>query len=738
MTRSHLMSRTAVLALMTMWSASAAAQTMSGIPGPTRSNDAPSATGTPVDAAVPAESTQDAGLQDIVVTAQKRAENLQSVPLAITVNSAEDLAAKGINSTIELAAVTPSLTYTSGTGFATPRIRGVGSSSTLGGNENSVATYIDGVYIASAPSSLLALNNIAQVAVLKGPQGTLFGRNATGGLIQITTLDPSEDFGGALSGTLANRSTYGGGLYVTGGLSAGISADLALYYMDQQDGFGVNQFNGQDVNKSRDFSARSKFKVESGDTIARIALDYSRSRSAQPAFRAVDGSLPITGARFDGRKFDINNDRQPLIENEQGGASLTLEHDLGGPRLVSITAYRRSRFDAQIDNDKLPVVLTETAPVQPDRQFSQELQLLSDDGGAFQWVVGGYYFYGSSRFTSPVTLATLVSTSSALQRARSGAAFGQATMRLNDTTNVTGGLRYTAEKRLFDATSFIRTNTGAMITNPAVSGETSVGRVTWRVALDHRFGDRVLGYLSYNRGFKSGGFNPTRAVQPLLPFSPERLDAFEAGLKSDLFDRRIRLNASAFYYDYANIQLSAVNNAIVTIYNAASAKIYGVDFDAQFKPTRSLTVSLGVSALHDRFGDFPGATISIPRATGGNIITTGNARGNRLPNTPDWTVNVGADYAVDVGRDRLVLSATWFHSDGWAAEADNRLRQPAYDLVNASALFSFGEDRRFDIRLWGRNLTNEAYAVQINSSAFVDGVNVAAGRTFGVTGGVHF
>jgi iron complex outermembrane recepter protein len=210
------------------------------------------------------QQTEGHGLEEIVVTAQRRSENLQKVPIAVTVLSADALAEKGVDTVELLATTVPGLTYSETGTLGTPRIRGIGVAFVAGGNENSVATYVDNVYYASASSSILSFNNISQIAVLKGPQGTLFGRNATGGLIQVTTRDPSETFGGLADVTVGNLSTYGANLYVTGGLIENLAADLAVHLKDQIDGFGRNLFDGHDVGQSREVSLRSKFKAAPG------------------------------------------------------------------------------------------------------------------------------------------------------------------------------------------------------------------------------------------------------------------------------------------------------------------------------------------------------------------------------------------------------------------------------------------------------------------------------------------
>lgn len=685
----------------------------------------------------------DSGLEEIIVTAQKRGENLQKVPIAVTALTAQSLAAKGIANTTDLVAVTPGLNYTTGGGYALPRIRGVGAGSTSGGNENPVATYVDGVYIASATSSVMSLSNIAQIAVLKGPQGTLFGRNATGGLIQITTRDPSFNFGGDGSFTYGNKDRIGGDLYLTGGLTGFAAADLAVHYMNQQDGYGTNLFNGKDVNKSREFVIRSKIKLDLGpDTTATLAGDYSRVVSAIPAFRPITGTTPITGIPFSGGKFDVNSNVQPISKLRQGGGSLTINHEFGFAKAVSITAYRAAHWISEFDNDKLPAALAGTHLEQPDKQFSQEIQLISRPGSSFDWALGGFYFFTRSSL-DPFDLQTptvgLITETS--QSSRSGAAFGQATFHLTDQTNLTVGLRYTSEKRGFAGQPSTRLVNGTVISGQEISDSAVNNKLTWRLALDHRFSNSVMGYVSYNRGFKSGGFNPSQTTPPLVPFSPEVLDAYETGLKADMIDGMLRLNTAAFYYDYKNLQVTVFTNGLITVSNAASAKIYGLDLDGIFAPTSDFRINFGLSLIHDRFGDYPGVQLSTPRPTGGNLITTlpsNNARGNRIPSTPDWTANLGADYDIHLSNGRIQLSGNYFHSDGWFAEADNRVRQRAYDLFNGSVTWFIGDKDQYQVKLWGRNLTNVAYATQMNAQANSDGVAMAAGRAFGATIGAKF
>jgi len=680
-------------------------------------------------------------LEDIVVTAQRRSENLQNVPVAVTAVTATALAAKGITSTADLNAVVPGLNFTTLLGTATPRIRGVGSATSVGGNENSVATYVDGVYIAQASAAVMSFNNIEQISVLKGPQGTLFGRNATGGLIQIVTRDPRDQFGGEVSAGYGNHNTVTANAYLTSPIAPNLAADIALYYNNQMDGFGRNLVTGHKVGNGKDFAVRSKWKLDIGpDTTARLALDYERSRANAPVLRLRDGSRGSDGKFFPGGPFDGNNDANPRFANDQGGVSLDLRHDFGGVKLDSITAYRKVKFNVFFDVDVLPVFIANSDKTERDHQFSQEIHLISPDSGNFKWLLGAYYFQGFSSY-DPQSIISPASTRYiySQQRAKSVSGFAQATWEFAPETSLTAGLRYTWERKTFDGHSTIVTSAGVTSFPTPVSNNREIAKKpTWRIALDHKFTDTVLGYISYNRGFKSGGFSPQQVTPPIVSFKPEVLDAYEVGIKADLFDHHVRVNAAGFYYDYKQIQLVAFINNFSTVYNAASAKVHGLDLDLTVAPVRGLSLTAGLSVLDSKFGNFPGATLSTPLAAGGNLLGVFNAKGNSLPLTPKWTLNLGADYSLDLGSRRLVLSGNYFHSDGWYAEADNRLVQHPYDLFNASATLFFDADQRYSVKVWGKNLTNKAYAVQLYSLAQGDGINVAPGRTFGASLGMKF
>lgn len=698
----------------------------------------------PSAAAAPAQ----AQVGEIIITAQKRAENLQNVPIAVSVVDANTLKSFGVSAVSELAQVAPGLTMTqAGSNSILPRIRGIGQTGANMGLENPVAVYVDGVYYASTAASMFSLNNISQIAVLKGPQGTLFGRNATGGLIQVTTRDPQLAFGGEASLTAGNKATYGGNLYLTGGLAQDVAGDVAVYYHNQAHGFGVNLANGTDVNKGKDLAVRSKVKAHLGaNTTVTLSGDYSRSVLVQPVFRIAYGFLPINKQPFTGGKFDIDSDTQPYAKTKQWGTSLTIKQDLGGVSLTSISALRDVSDATALDNDGLPAPTTIFLPAAQtavtttahERTFSQEFQLSSEGKGPLKWTTGLYYFQNNGHYDPPVVINQLngliLVTINTKVKTRSYAAYGQATYALTDRFHLTAGLRYTKEVR--DAAGSLAVAVaGNQVAFVPSTGHASFGKVTWRLAADYRASDNLMAYASYNRGFKSGGFNPTEI--PYHSFAPEQVDAYEAGLKLDLFGRRLRFNPAAFYYNYRDLQAILYVNGQPLTQNAASAKIYGLDADLAAVLMDGLTINGGISLLHARYGLYRNAQITTPDLiNGGNIISSADLRGTQLANTPKFTADIGGQYALDLGSGKLTFAANYSYNDGFYAEAENRQRQKPYQLVNAS--IEYRARSGYMVSLWAKNIGNVAYATQLYTERAGDKVRIAPGRTFGVTAGMRF
>lgn len=680
----------------------------------------------------------DSELSEITVTAQRRSENLQRVPVTVDAFGAASLESNGVESLTELGTVEPGLIFSTVAGYALPYLRGVGTAATGPGFENPIAINVDGVYYAAQAGSILSLNNIESIEVDKGPQGTLFGRNATGGAIQITTKTPSQEFGGSISAGYGNYNTTTGDFYVTGPISSNVAADLAVDISHQGTGYGTILDNGQPLERNRDYAARSKWLLTpTADTRITIIGDYSETQTI-PALLPAPGTLPLGGPPPASNPRDAYGIGEPFANVRQWGLSVTASQQLSFGKVESITAYRDTYFHSYFDNtltDNQALSFWIDIP-EPHKQASEELHLLSKESDTFNWIVGAYYFFERSGFgvptyvgggligPSPVVLASDLTTDAM-------AAFAQGTYKVADGTHLTLGFRENDEKRYISTAQWLQDlTTGAKLGFASATGSQTYTSPTWRLILDHDFSSDFMAYASYNRGFKSGGFNS--GTFPASTFKPEKLDAYELGLKSQFLDRRLRLNLAGFYYNYSDIQTGSYPNGVLVVVNGAKAHIYGLDLDAEFAVTQGLRISGGLEALHATYAQFDNAPLTLPAPGGGTIYTTGSATGNDLPKAPPVTFNIGANYTRDLSFARFKADVIYSFNDGWYSDPDNRLRQPSYSLVNASAgleTLSSG----LEVRFWGKNLLNKLYAETLAAQSPSDFVQWAPPRTYGFT-----
>ncbi len=698
-------------------------------------------------------------LQDIVVTAQKRSQNLQDVPVAVSAVDNRMLQNANISSANDLGRIVPSLGIFITSGSVQPFLRGIGNPGSLAGNEASTAVYIDGVYLSRVPASLLQLNSIDRVEVLKGPQGTLFGRNASAGLMHIITREPSENpqvEGGVGYG---NFDTFRGNIYASTGLAKGLAIDFSAMLIDQAEGWGKNVATGRDWGKENTKSLRSKLRWEAGpDTTFTLIGDYSKSNNdflahSQYLYGPSRGyELPPYGRQPNPGFYNIESNDAPLNKDENWGVSGKLQHDFGFATATSITAYRDDKSYVVFDSDFSKQNFLRADLYGRVKQFSQELQLASNKGSSFDWLVGAYYLhaksgYSPSRFTgAAIDVFTggipAISDTYGQSKVRSASLYGQTTVHLGESTNLTGGLRYT-EDRL----SGIGRSDFYLVGSPAIPGAEVRGKdrfrkLTYKVSLDHKVTDDVMIYASQSRGYKSGLFN----TLPFLPTAakPEVLDASEIGFKSELFDRRIRLNGAAFYYDFKNAQFQQFDGPTVIIINAPAARIYGAELEGQAALSDGLMLRFSGGYLNSKYKDFPNAQTPVVNTnTDPALGPVGgyqygflpyDASGNDMVRVPKWTFNIGANYNLETGIGVFNFDINWAYNDGFAWDADNALRQPSYSLVDAQVKYTFpGEGNRFAIRLWAKNITKEKYYVAEVQSDGPRGSSAMPGapRTYG-------
>jgi iron complex outermembrane receptor protein len=589
---------------------------------------------------------EESGLGEIVVTAQKRAQNLQDVPVSVSSATGDQLATVGVTDTTQLNVAIPAINIRVTNSSFSPSIRGIGTAAI--NVENPVALYIDGVYYASQREGLRDFNDVEQISVLKGPQGTLFGRNATGGVVQIATKKPSFDFGGEVGASIDNYATLRTNAYLTGGLGDGIAASLSANYVTQGEGWGDNLTTGKETYKiDYNWSLRGQLLIEpSSDTSVRIIADYGRRSDNQATyFRPYPGTpLAIPGFDPPPNVYDSIVGLDPLSKLQGGGVSATIEQDLGFAQLTSISAYRNSVSEFRLDADATPLLLFHVdSPDTRNKSFSQELQLVSTSGSSVNWAAGIYYFNSSNTANdfsqslggplAPLPTSVAKQMIFGREKVESIAPFGQLDFEILPRTRLTLGARWTYEKRTFQSAQSNLLNNGSIVplVVPFDGASITEKKPTWRIAVDHEFADGILGYISLTRGFKTGGFNILNPANP--PYETEQLDAYEVGLKTELFDRNLRLNIAGFFYDYSNLQVQQfVNGAQLTV-NGAKAELYGIDVDFEAILARGLSVRGGFVWLHDEFTSFPNALLFTQRPGGGVASMPGDATGNRLPST---------------------------------------------------------------------------------------------------------
>lgn len=703
------------------------------------------APGNTADGTPPKDQADTGGVGDIIITANRREERLQDVPIAVSAYGSDQLRASGASNVQDLGNLTPGLTMANQSAGVTPFIRGIGAVDNTLGQEAAVAVYVDGVYYPSVYASLFSFNNIERIEVLKGPQGTLFGRNATGGLIQVITRDPSDapHYEGSLS--YGNYDTVRAQAYVSGGIAPTLSADLAMMKSYQGKGYGRNFTRKSEVGFGGDDSAlRGKIKWEpDAATTVKLALDWSLTDHSD--LGATKTFLPgaistIDGLGAPGGWWDVRGGALEGLRTEQWGGSLHINHDFGGVSFVSITALRRSKVLQSFDNDATPTVALDAyVDSQRTRTFTEEVQLLSDPGNRIRWILGAFYLKDRSSFAAPNGLGlfgSAVGTAVLIQNSiatRSLAAYGELTVPLGSKTEITGGIRYTHDKRrVFGKTDVLTASVpGApvLLSIPSPEQEFSEGQPSWRVVANHKFTPDVMLYASYNRGFKSGNFNAVSAAD--APFKSERVDAYEVGLKSELFDKALRLNLAAFYYDYSNLQLSVLQGFNLTTINAANSRIKGIDVDGELALTRDFRVRFGASVLDTQFQSFPNAQCSSRSPAGITTLFVCDASGNELTRSPKFTATVSPSYTIPTPVGKFNASATYVYNSGYFWEPDNRLKQKPYSLVSGQIGWT-DSDGRLGLRAYAKNLFNEKYSLWQVAFAFGDEYAAAPPRTYGL------
>ena len=688
-----------------------------------------------------AQSAEEPDMADIIVTAQRRAESVQNVPIAVSVLTNEALAASGATDSVALAGKVPSLSIPQN-GAVQYFLRGVGTTGSSINSEQSVATYVDGVYIYSTWSSQVPLGSIERVEVLKGPQGTLFGRNTTGGVIQIVTRDPLASPALEASLTYGNYDTVAASAYASTTLGERLGVSLAVDFRDQGKGYGYNSARQEETMFRDDLSIQGKVAFEASENTKLTGFFWyddghtsGQNNQVMPGYRGLDGRE----ADYDKRETKANT--PDSLDYKSYLAYGRIDQKLGDfADLVSITSYRRVDTLYRLDQDATPATVVNATLDIPFRNFSQEVQLVSAADGPFTWLIGAYYFTSTAKY-DPITIAGAAAGAAGVvryyreQRTKSLAGFGQASYKLTPDTTFTAGIRYTDETQKMPRgkTTLIGPDPTPTVLNFNPDTQDSSGW-TWRLALDHHFNRDIMGYISYNRGLKSGGF-PLVTAANLPGYDPEKLDAYEVGLKTQFLGGRVRINAAAYLYKFKDIQVTRITDGGNVVANAAAATMKGIDVDLDVKVSNRFNVYAAMGYLDGRYDDYKTAVFYIPRpAPGGGAVAVRDqdASGNRTIYSPELSASGGMSYRIPTNSGDFTLDGFVQFVDDQYVGPSNLFKLPAYSTVNASVGWT-SADERFGVKLWARNITNSYYFVQVLESTPGIFRAPAPPRTYGVT-----
>ncbi len=725
----------------------------------------------------------ESGLQEIVVTANRREQNLQSIPIAVSAVTAETATQMGITDTQSLAAAIPGLNFNRQANSSIPFLRGVGSPVGESGDEPSVAFYVDDVYIPAGSASVLNFSSVESMEVEKGPQGTLFGRNATGGVIQVYTRNPSSTPSFEITGGYANYNTTSSSLYVTGPLASTLSGNISLYQSNQQAGWGRDFTTGSPTYAGWDDGGRAKLLWTPTDRFtALLTYDLDNTSTGEGVtYTPAAGTLAVPGIPGPSGYYNVLGNVNGQSINEQQGASLKLTTDFDWSKLVSVSAWRQTKAVETFAYDPVPIPLANVVITNPERTLTQELRLLSPDSQKWSWIVGAYYFHDTAGYDPLVFTGAAFApfpfiNGYGLEHTTSWSGFGQTTYPILPDTNITAGVRYTQDKRTLDAGSVFGDGPSFGLPAGYVPAPNSPQSATWskptyRLILDHIFAPDVMAYVGYNRGFKSGLFNPV--VNPGAPIGPpvqpETLDAYTVGAKTEFLNHKLRVNTEAFYYRDKNIQVDEVSGAATYITNAASATIKGIDLDITAQPIERLTITGSLEALDGKYGSFPDGqffvyqptgggncafTVSPPPAPvpcGGAVLPPGydaktgawNLSGNKTMQTPPFSSYFSVSYGIPSAIGEFEVSASWTHTGNYYADADNGKgqvppsspnndRQAIINLINSSLIWT-SMNEHWSARLWGKNLTGKEYWSFALEDAFNTQYSAAPPRTYGLT-----
>ena len=683
-------------------------------------------------------------LDEIIVTAQKRAESLQNVPVSVTAVSAESLEKLGVQSFADLTRVSPSLTIAESTNRNENPVslRGIGTLSFSIGIEPSVAVVIDDVPVPKAGGFFSNLSDVERIEVLRGPQSTLFGKNASAGVINIVTQDPSTSFEGSVEAGITSDNEYRllGSLSGPVGDTAGLR--VSAYYSDRE-GHLKNLTDGRSLDGGTNYGARAKLRVNpDGPLDMTFIAEVNESQESTGAlpFRSITpnavlfGSIPastfLAGITPSTENNVVRRDGPSVSDSSDWMLSARFDYELGDHTLTSVTGYREWNYDWQLDADQTGAFTLNQGGPYATEQLTQEVRLTSPASNTLEYVVGLYYtdMDNARSFERGPTVARAKWTATA--GSESVAVFGQAKWGLGEKFDLITGLRYNHEK--YNAT--FRNQISGTAFAPNDSDDVVLGKLS----LQYRPTDDVMVFGSFARGYKAGGYDISTSFNQVAadnPVGAESSDAFELGLKSTLADGRVQLNVTSFRTDFKDFQAqSTVFNTTSGAFdfrlnNVGELRTQGVEIDAVALATEGLKFGFGAAYVDATISTFRNADCFVRQtvAQGCAPIDPANPAsrkvqdlsGKRLNNAPEWKFGLTGEYTVrtEGSFDGFAdIAYQWQDAVNFDLLGNPFTEQGAYGVLNLSAGIN-AKDESYRVTLFVNNLLDQSYVTAISDTS---------------------
>lgn len=715
--------------------------------------------------------SQDA-LGDIVVTAQKRSTTLQRTPISVTALDGDLLQQSQIRSLTEVKTLVPAMQMGDNGGYAQITIRGIGISSFVAGADSAVALNMNDVYVSRPIAQLTGLYDVASLEALRGPQGTLYGRNATAGSINITTARPTADWSGYGRLTVGNFGAVNAEAAIGGPIAGDVLMFRVAGFVDRRDGYGRNVVTGNPVDDRNSRGIRGTLVFAPTTSLkATVIADYFYENDHNAALHYFGGigltGLPGTisgpplfvrqGGYTATRLRDTASQRDSMFRLRTASVTGILEWSAGDFGLKSITGYRdqNSRTLTPLDGGSTDNAFYYSG--EPAHQFSEELQA-HYDVDRLHATAGAFYFKetdSSSPGVAPFKYSVLAPAFNlpalpagqdyfvdfveigGTTRTTAKAVFGEISYEVLDGLTLTGGLRYSHERKENqprNAISLTKPWTFATPQPPVnFTQSTTFESTTPKIGIQYQASSRTLIYATYAKGFKSGGYDITTANPA---FAPEKLTDYEGGIKTTLFGNKLRLALSGFYYDYSNLQVLQVVGVSLVTTNAASARIYGSELEFTGLVTPDFQVNGSASWLHARYNRYVGPS-SVQ-----TLLPSVDFTGRRLNNAPDFSGNLGATYTWRLPRGSVALRGEASYTSDFYFTPDNIGILGQGSFAKGNAFLTYTSNAGWHATAFVRNITDIVTKVSGNVNSPLLGApargSVSPPRTFGVEIGYRF